>query len=157
MTNDIDLTTELWLRLGDYSAVVANWIDESEKSRDLTWFGFIYNVIKIRCIFVSVYLPLLVFDIAVNLILSISNFLLALVTSDDTQKQCFNHSQHFAFLFSKHVIALSLSWLGLMLTHWFSFNLINHQIVSPEDVGFSDFTSFIDMNKNDESKLGVFR
>ena len=99
---------------GQLNEFPAAWIDASYLDYgDGFWSRFL-SFLKIRAIYLFMFLPLTVVDLATSLVSSIVTGLVTAFTSDDTQDYFIGQMKKFETLFSKNFWAILASPLGLV-------------------------------------------
>lgn len=111
-------------KVGHYAEVPSAWIDRMDLEDSPSFIKNVYFFISKRVVFLLFFPALVAIDMYASLALAISNFIGVLFSSDERQKQYINRTQEYATLFSKSLLGLVFSLLGLINPKLVSFFFI---------------------------------
>lgn len=109
---------------GRFSGVIAASLDKMELEENRSFFSRMVYGLRKRARFVLFFPALVALDIIFSLAGAVLNFFGALFTADHLQNKFLKQSQEYAFLFSKSLIGLIASPLGLISPKLVSFMFI---------------------------------
>jgi FAD/FMN-containing dehydrogenase/SAM-dependent methyltransferase len=107
--------------IGRYSEYPAGWIDRMDLEENTTLLRKAFFFIRQRIIFLALFPLLSAVDIATSFVRATRNFIFGLFTSDKEQEYFFANAKESATLFSKNLLGLLFSWLGIISPKLVSF------------------------------------